>query len=266
MAELKQALAGPPTKRQGNYNRGPRAHKEKAAEELGAGAGAGSQQEHQEQEQPEQKGASSGCSSTAREQDDDGGSSVVSADGASRSGGGGGGGQRRGVKRGREQDGGHSSSTGTSISGSTSGSGVKAKAAVAAAARTGPMIEVLEDDTILVDGVAVCAPTDKWYAPLFGLASMEKHKDPEWHIANGIVDRCYYRGSKSESFPWLGLSCLVLYRPRHRLTHPLYTVPTTQTEEAKTRPGIDYFPTDQAMMADFVRRKPEVFITQVLDS
>lgn len=68
-----------------------------------------------------------------------------------------------------------------------------------AAVRTMPKVEVTDDDDIHVDGVEVCAPGDLWYARLFGLAQMEKVKDPEWHIANGLVDRCYYRGSSKST-------------------------------------------------------------------
>lgn len=63
----------------------------------------------------------------------------------------------------------------------------------------------------------------------------------------------------------------MLYQPRLNSPSSIAScdssiiTPPPRTEKAKTRPGIDYFPTDQAMMADFVKRKPEVFITQVLN-
>lgn len=90
-----------------------------------------------------------------------------------------------------------------------------------------PTVVVTENDEIRVDGETL-QPGGSKYARIFGVAYDEKARDPEWKIANGMVDRCYYRGAK---------------------------------KEAKTRPG-DYFATDHAMLADFVRRRPDVFMDE----
>lgn len=37
------------------------------------------------------------------------------------------------------------------------------------------------------------------YTKVMGLAYSEKAADPSWRIANGVVDRCYYQGSKRTS-------------------------------------------------------------------
>lgn len=90
-----------------------------------------------------------------------------------------------------------------------------------------PKVVVTANDEIRVDGETL-QPGEPRYARVFGVAYDEKARDPEWRIANGMVDRCYYRGAK---------------------------------KEAKARPG-DYFATDHAMLADFVRRRPDVFIDE----
>jgi hypothetical protein len=38
-----------------------------------------------------------------------------------------------------------------------------------------------------------------------GLAYSEKACDPSWRIANGVVDRCYYQGSKRTSLLTLSI-------------------------------------------------------------
>lgn len=90
-----------------------------------------------------------------------------------------------------------------------------------------PKVVVTANDEIRVDGETL-QPGGPRYARVFGVAYDEKARDPEWRIANGMVDRCYYRGAK---------------------------------KEAKARPG-DYFATDHAMLADFVRRRPNVLIDE----
>ena len=90
-----------------------------------------------------------------------------------------------------------------------------------------PRVVVTANDDIRVDGETL-QPGGPKYARVFGVAYDEKARDPEWRIANGMVDRCYYRGAK---------------------------------KEAKARPG-DYFATDHAMLADFIRRRPDVFFEE----
>ncbi len=90
-----------------------------------------------------------------------------------------------------------------------------------------PKVEVSGNGEILVDGEKVQAG-GALYARVFGLAYDEKARDPAWKIGNGMVDRCYYKGSK---------------------------------KDAKARPG-DYFPTDQSMFVDFVKRRPDAFIEE----
>ncbi len=102
--------------------------------------------------------------------------------------------QRGGLKRGREEDEVAAAAAAATTTGAESAA---AAATVVVKMRTGPKVEVRPNDEITVDGKPVCAPGDRWYSRLFGIATMEKHMDPEWKIGNGLVDRCYYRGPKS---------------------------------------------------------------------
>jgi len=90
-----------------------------------------------------------------------------------------------------------------------------------------PTVVVTANDEIHIDG-EMLQPGGSIYTRVFGIAYGEKARDPEWRIANGMVDRCYYRGTK---------------------------------KEAKARPG-DYFATDHSMLADFMRRRPDVLMDE----
>ncbi len=90
-----------------------------------------------------------------------------------------------------------------------------------------PTVVGTANDEILMNG-EMLQPGGSMYTRVFGIAYGEKARDPEWRIANGMVDRCYYRGTK---------------------------------KEAKARPG-DYFATDHSMLADFMRRRSDVLMDE----
>lgn len=90
-----------------------------------------------------------------------------------------------------------------------------------------PKVEVTETGDIRLNGETL-QPGEPRYVRMFGIAYCEKARDPAWTIGIGMVDRCYYRGHK---------------------------------KEAKSRPG-DYFPTDHAMLVDFIHRQPQVFVEE----